>query len=349
MDKDKSLTTRKEHALTKSQHTGGLIDKHLGQLSEQKPRDSEEIHEIEFRGGKYTGQIKDGMPHGKGVAKYSEVISGGARYDFRIRGEWVNGLATGFCVEDIDEYTDPEEPVEKKARFDNRSIKIGAFRSDELDGFGAWLDSAYLKNPDPEDEILVGPVLSFEHFEKSKAIGISAYLAYSWSWLDAEAWLEQESDFVVGNLEDAIEEKRFSLHFCNGVLHAIGHRGSTDYDPDQSESDAILNDVLVDQDGQVIRWHGPTGTSAEGAWITADVRGHSIRVLKLKSLGLTEGVRSKITSNKVVEISCGEWRPGEKFSGIRFELNSDFDKSRGPWFYRDGKQIAFPLFDGELG
>ena len=52
---------------------------------------------------------------------------------------------------------------------------------------------------------------------------------------------------------------------------------------------------------------------------------------------------------RVVKISCGEWRPGEKFSGIRFELNSNFAKSRGPWFYKQGKQIAFPLFDDEFG
>jgi len=33
----------------------------------------------------------------------------------------------------------------------------------------------------------------------------------------------------------------------------------------------------------------------------------------------------------------------------RFELNSDLEKNRGPWFYRDGKQLAFPLFGDELG
>jgi hypothetical protein len=304
MSNDKSLSAGKERALSKSPHTGGLIDKHLGRLTEQTPRDGEEIYEIEFRGGKYTGQIKDGMPHGKGVAEYSEIISGGARYDFRIRGEWVNGLATGFCVEDIDEYT------EKKARFDNRSIKIGAFRSDELYGFGAWLNSQYLKTPDSEDEYLVGPILSFEHFEKSDPIGISAYLDYP--SMDAVNWLEQESEFVIGNPDDAIEEKRSSLRFCNGVLVEIDHGDSWNLDFDESERDAILNDILIDQDGQRIRWHAPSGASAEGAWIAADVRGHSIQVLKLKSLGLTEGVRSKIISEKVVEISCGEWRSGQK-------------------------------------
>jgi len=46
MDKERSLTSRKERALAKSQRAGNLIDKHLGQLTEQKPRDGEGIHEI---------------------------------------------------------------------------------------------------------------------------------------------------------------------------------------------------------------------------------------------------------------------------------------------------------------
>jgi hypothetical protein len=344
MNKDKSLITRKEHALTKNQDTSSLIDKHLDQLSEQKPRDSEEIHEIEFRGGKYKGQIKDGMPHGKGIAEYSEIISGGPRYDFKIRGEWAKGLATGFCVEDFS--TVGEKKVEHHDLVE-RQITIGWFQSDELHGFGARLRDVFDPNyavgsPNPKP-----PAFCLAQFDKLSPIGAAAYSIFDWK--NEENWLEQESDFVVGNPDDAIEEKRSWLVFRNGVLLEIGHGNSWDRDFDESERDAILNDILVDHDGQRIRWNAPSSASAGGVWVTADVRGHSIDVLKLKSLGLTEGVRSKIISEKVVEISCGEWRPGQKFSGIRFELNSDFDKSRGPWFYRDGKQLAFSLFDDELG
>lgn len=68
MNEDKSLTTRKEHALTKSQHTltksqhtGGLIDKHLSNLLDQH---FPNVQTIECEDGIYVGELLDGIPHG---------------------------------------------------------------------------------------------------------------------------------------------------------------------------------------------------------------------------------------------------------------------------------------------
>jgi hypothetical protein len=332
-NKGKALIARKERALTKSQHTGGLIDKHLGQLSEQKLRDSEEIHEIETPdGGEYWGQIKDGFPDGKGekFIDDGEVVR-------HIRGEWTQGRLEGFGVVAVSQEFAKGPSIQ--------TISIGRYQGNQSHGLGAELFVNWFEDVEGGDGYDF-PDLSLGQTQAGD-LGICPSLT---SFRNEVWWTRNWGDldsFFVGVHEKTGVDTQ-GLFFEDGAVRKVCEFGYDSRIVEKSESDAILNDLYIDSERQLIRWQGPTGTSAEGAWITADVRGHSIGVLKLKSPGLTEGVRSKITSDKVVEISCGEWRPGEKFSGIRFELNSNFDKSRGPWFYKEGKQIAFPLFDDEL-
>ncbi|MBT6599419.1 MAG: hypothetical protein HOB33_10210, partial [Bacteroidetes Order II. Incertae sedis bacterium] len=295
MNEDKSLTTRKEDALTKSQHTGGLIDKHLGQLSEQKPRDSEEIHEIEFRSGKYTGHIKDGMPHGKGIAEYSEIISGGPRYDFKIRGEWINGSATGFCIENFYMVRETSEKLDVGYQL----TQIGEFRSDELNGHGAYLETS-LKTDSLGSEHPQDLMLKLGDFAKGRPRGINA----STDWFNRserrnENWLD--ADFVGVSVDEGAGQGRSGLDFHKGLVKRTEENNYLT----KGESDRILNDLYIDREREVIRWHGPSGTPAEGAWITADLASHFIKVLKQNTNGYTEGVQSRIVSERVLEILCG--------------------------------------------
>ena len=84
MNEDKSLTTRKEHALTKSQHTGGLIDKHLSNLLDQH---FPNVQTIEWEDGIYVGELLDGIPHGQGTWTHPD----GDKYV----GEWKDGEKHG--------------------------------------------------------------------------------------------------------------------------------------------------------------------------------------------------------------------------------------------------------------
>ena len=107
MNEDKSLTTRKEHALTKSQHTGGLIDKHLSNLLDQH---SPNVQTIECEDGIYVGELLDGIPHGQGTwthpdgDKYVGEYKDGERY----RGTFTFGEGEFEGEKFVGEFKDEE-------------------------------------------------------------------------------------------------------------------------------------------------------------------------------------------------------------------------------------------------
>jgi hypothetical protein len=93
MNEDKSLTTRKEHALTKSQHTGGLIDKHLSNLLDQN---SPNVQTIEWEDGIYVGELLDGIPHGQGTSTYPDGDKYVGEYkDGKMHGHGTYTVCTG--------------------------------------------------------------------------------------------------------------------------------------------------------------------------------------------------------------------------------------------------------------
>ena len=92
-----------------------------------------------FENGEYTGEMRDGLPHGKGVFKYKN----GNEYD----GEFIKGLKDGHgcCKNNEGEYDgfwkEDKKEGHGKYTFKNGDLYIGEFKADMYSGQGILLYS----------------------------------------------------------------------------------------------------------------------------------------------------------------------------------------------------------------
>jgi hypothetical protein len=349
MDKDKTLTARNEHALTKSQQTGGLIDKHLGQLLEQKPRDSGEIHEIEFRGGKYTGQIKDGMPHGKGCATYWNDET--EHLEVR-RGEWREGVEHGFMVEQVaDRGGSPW------------GVFIAHFSLGKRDQEHYDVYCSYVPRKNPEQLFVMFAA-------KRAAPRCSMFYSIPPKGFDPEElWPEdfdaEEPETAFGTAVSAFLTFQYDLEGSHTPETTLGLSRRRPWltslsinkekiELDEENWEPYLNRWMKRGEDGGLNWHGPDNYPERGekhlVWTHLPDSSTSLDAYSKEGWkGITdvEEIPDRLHAQA---IHIGLWhKPDDDvvFTGLKFEVNIDLSRCRGPWFYKDGKKQKFDLFEAD--
>jgi len=345
MDKERSLTSRKERALAKSQRAGNLIDKHLGQLTEQKPRDSEGIHEIEFGLGKYVGQIKDGVPHGLGAYSFNFK-----EREFKEKGNWDFGRKAGFFVES-------RKAIDRKSDLVSRDeIRIDRFLlGDEIGRrvFYARYHPLTMKrsacliipdSPNTQSDSANQTSCHFRFSGNENALTDGAkHVFFDWDLAGNET---PETHLMLRG-----EECVSVMCGDNELAAAIARRWIKPYGTDRIIWEGPVNRFLSKEyERPVIISSNKTFDTFVG-WYATRAKDAPRQWEKDSYYGISAQTS---TSDQLMDIFCGWWTlvgkkgfEAETFYGIKLELNFDLHKCRGPFFYEYGEERKFDLFEVE--